>query len=641
MNQNECHNFLRLALKIANDKLLVCGTHAFSPKCRMYKFQVNNYQYVEDHQYSGQAIVPYDPNHNSTFVYIKEQSELLVGTVSDIAAHNALLYQLKVDLSNNTKGLRTPNNEGIFNHPQFVGSFIYKSYAYFWFREKAIESQDNNGEMQLYARVGRVCIKNKVSFTPSFDRFTTFLKARLNCSLTNNEFTTPFYFNEIQSISMVVEDEANDGLVFAVFHTTKSFLLSAICSYKLSQITNIFDEIRIKTQNSPNSKWDVNQKFYKKNNKEKPGRCNGNIQSLQDIAFLSKNPLIYDLIPSENHKPLLIEGPGKAAIISIDAYKHKISSVRNQLHYVLYIGRDDGSIAKVTFVNKATILIENVQVFAKNKPVIDLKIIDKPMRNVIIVVSRNEVAVIPTQHCHYKKTCSQCVGLRDPHCAWDIDNLQCINKKNWSDGNFVQNIIKGISEQCSNLMPMDLTNSIFYSDILLLQKQNKKLESKLGHDLKKNNNNDSINISNFVSYSTTNLSFVIIFLIVSLFVGFMIGYKVSKWQLLNILANRPVSSNRSENSYNSLVQNPANKKNESILNENNYIPIRRNSSINSANDIQINEIYGNHIPFTGSHSHAGSGFSTPRREARNIIISPDNQADSSALSDYKIKKVYL
>lgn len=45
---------------------------------------------------------------------------------------------------------------------------------------------------------------------------------------------------------MIVDDETDDGLVYAVFHTSKSFLLSAICIYRLSQITNIFDEIRIK-----------------------------------------------------------------------------------------------------------------------------------------------------------------------------------------------------------------------------------------------------------------------------------------------------------------------------------------------------------------------------------------------------------
>lgn len=74
-------------------------------------------------------------------------------------------------------------------------------------------------------------------------------------------------------------------------------------------------------------------------------------------------------------------------------------------------------------------LVENVQVFEKNKPITALKIIEEPLHNVIVVVSRNEVAVVPIQHCNHQKTCSHCVGLRDPHCAWDIDNLKCVNKR--------------------------------------------------------------------------------------------------------------------------------------------------------------------------------------------------------------------
>lgn len=112
--------------------------------------------------------------------------------------------------------------------------------------------------------------------------------------------------------------------------------------------------------------------------------------------------------------------------------------------------------------------------------------------------------------------------------------------------------------------------------------------------------------------------------------------------MLNILSDRPTSSSKSSNSYNSLVQSSNNKGNELVLNDSIYIPFRRNLSINSANDVQNEETYGNHLPLTLSHSHAGSGFSTPRREARNaVIISSENQADSSAFSDYKVKKVYL
>jgi hypothetical protein len=36
--------------------------------------------------------------------------------------------------------------------PDFVGSFAYKEHIYFWYREKAAESVDNNQERQTYSR---------------------------------------------------------------------------------------------------------------------------------------------------------------------------------------------------------------------------------------------------------------------------------------------------------------------------------------------------------------------------------------------------------------------------------------------------------------------------------------------------------
>jgi hypothetical protein len=44
-----------------------------------------------------------------------------------------------------------------FLGPDFVGSFIYREHVYFWYREKAAESVDNNNERHVYSRVARVC----------------------------------------------------------------------------------------------------------------------------------------------------------------------------------------------------------------------------------------------------------------------------------------------------------------------------------------------------------------------------------------------------------------------------------------------------------------------------------------------------
>jgi hypothetical protein len=38
--QAECQNFIRVIAKTDKQRMLICGTHAFKPKCRHYKYKV-------------------------------------------------------------------------------------------------------------------------------------------------------------------------------------------------------------------------------------------------------------------------------------------------------------------------------------------------------------------------------------------------------------------------------------------------------------------------------------------------------------------------------------------------------------------------------------------------------------------------
>ena len=56
-----------------------------------------------------QAISPYDPRHNSTAVYVPETEEIYVGTVSDFAGNDPLIYRRSV--SRRPEGLRTQRDD--------------------------------------------------------------------------------------------------------------------------------------------------------------------------------------------------------------------------------------------------------------------------------------------------------------------------------------------------------------------------------------------------------------------------------------------------------------------------------------------------------------------------------------------------
>lgn len=57
--------------------------------CRDYGVHAGNYTILKEK--GGQAMCPYDPRHNSTFVYV--DGELYTGTVADFAGMDPIIYR--------------------------------------------------------------------------------------------------------------------------------------------------------------------------------------------------------------------------------------------------------------------------------------------------------------------------------------------------------------------------------------------------------------------------------------------------------------------------------------------------------------------------------------------------------------------
>lgn len=71
---------------------------------------------------------------------------------------------------------------------------------------------------RVYSRIARMCKNDVGGQTMLRDNWTTFIKARLNCSLPGDY---PFYFDEIQGMTYLPDE----GLVYATF-TTPRYLTS-------------------------------------------------------------------------------------------------------------------------------------------------------------------------------------------------------------------------------------------------------------------------------------------------------------------------------------------------------------------------------------------------------------------------------
>ena len=97
----------------------------------------------------------------------------------------------------------------ILTEPNFVAAFDIGLFAYFFLRENAVEHDCGR---TVYSRVARVC-KNDVGGRFLLeDTWTTFMKARLNCSRPGE---VPFYYHELQSAFHLPEQD----LIYGVFTT--------------------------------------------------------------------------------------------------------------------------------------------------------------------------------------------------------------------------------------------------------------------------------------------------------------------------------------------------------------------------------------------------------------------------------------
>lgn len=439
-SEEDCHNYIRVGAKIDEDKLLICGTNAYKPLCRHYKF--NDGKNMVEKEMEGQGWCPYDPNHNSSAVYT--DGHLYTATVADFGGVESIIYR---------DPLRTERSDlKQLNDANFVSSMSYKDYVLFFFREAAVE-YINCGKV-IYSRVGRVCKRDKGGPHQFGDRWTSFIKVRLNCSIPGDY---PFYFNEIQSTSEIVEGMYGSNgptkLIYGIFTTpSNSIGGSAVCAFSLDSIMNIFDEGAFKEQENMNSNW-LKVPPSKVPN-PRPGKCVNDSRTLPDVSvnFVKTHTLMDDAVFSFV-QPLLVRVSlrNRFSAVTVDP---QVKTITGQPMDVLFIGTDDGRIMKAVNRggdNPKAIFTEEIHVGNAHLAIKSLAIVrpnGEPPK--LIIITHDFIHAIPLYRCSKVLSCRECVAIQDPYCAWDVQNNLCVAhalhpgpKKN-----FLQNVARGSHHAC-------------------------------------------------------------------------------------------------------------------------------------------------------------------------------------------------
>ncbi|XP_010294986.1 PREDICTED: semaphorin-5A-like, partial [Phaethon lepturus] len=236
-SKEECQNYIRVLL-VGGNHLFTCGTNAFTPICT--NRTLSNLTEIHD-QISGMARCPYSPQHNSTAL-LTSSGELYAATAMDFPGRDPAIYRSLGALP----PLRTAQyNSKWLNEPNFVSSYDIGNFTYFFFRENAVEHDCGK---TVFSRAARVCKNDIGGKFVLEDTWTTFMKARLNCSRPGE---IPFYYNELQSTFFLPELD----LIYGIFTTNvNSIAASAVCVFNLSAITQAFNG-PFKYQENSRSAW--------------------------------------------------------------------------------------------------------------------------------------------------------------------------------------------------------------------------------------------------------------------------------------------------------------------------------------------------------------------------------------------------
>ncbi|XP_034474317.1 semaphorin-1A isoform X2 [Drosophila innubila] len=531
-DEEACQNYIRIMVVPSPGRLFVCGTNSFRPMCNTYV--INDSNYTLEATKNGQAVCPYDPRHNSTSVLA--DNELYSGTVADFSGSDPIIYR---------EPLQTEQYDSLsLNAPNFVSSFTQGDFVYFFFRETAVEFI--NCGKAIYSRVARVCKWDKGGPHRFRNRWTSFLKSRLNCSIPGDY---PFYFNEIQSASNLVEGQygsMSSKLIYGVFNTpTNSIPGSAVCAFALQDIADTF-EGQFKEQSGINSNWlPVNNA---KVPEPRPGSCHNDSRTLPDptLNFIKTHSLMDENVPAFFGQPILVRTSTiyRFTQIAVDA---QIKTPGGKTYDVIFVGTDHGKIIKSVNAESAdsaekvtSVVIEEIDVLPKSEPIRNLEIVrtmqyDQPKDGSyddgkLIIVTDSQVIAIQLHRCHNDKitSCSECVALQDPYCAWDKIAGKCRSHgaPRWLEENyFYQNVATGQHAAC----PSGKINSKdanvgeqkgFRNDMDLLDSRRQSKDQETIDNIDKNFE-DIINAQYTVE---TLVMAVLAGSIFSLLVGFFTGY---------------------------------------------------------------------------------------------------------------------
>uniref|UniRef100_A0ACB8EN42 Uncharacterized protein n=1 Tax=Sphaerodactylus townsendi TaxID=933632 RepID=A0ACB8EN42_9SAUR len=426
---SECFNYIRLMEPLNRTHIYACGTSAYHPVCalinRGWRSEEYLFRMVPRSLEPGKGKCPYDPRQNSMAVLIN--NTLYAGVHVDFMGTDAALFRTMGP----RPAVRTEQHDSRWLYdPVFLHAHVIPDSSdhnddklYFFFREKALEGAVGPA---VLARVGRVCLNDDGGQRSLVNKWTTFLKARLVCSVVGEDGVETF-FDELRDVFLLPTQDEKHPLLYGVFSTLGSvFRGSAVCVYSMADIRTVFNG-PFAHKEGHNYQWGP---YTGRVPYPRPGACPGGtftpgLRSTREfsdelVTFVRNHPLMYNSVYPLQRRPLLVRTnvPYSFTTLAVDL----VDAVDGR-YEVLFLGTDRGTVQKVIVLPQEhgvleELTLEEVEVFRSPAPVKTLWISSK--RQQLYVSSDVGVSQLSLHRCReYGEACADCCLARDPYCAWD------------------------------------------------------------------------------------------------------------------------------------------------------------------------------------------------------------------------------
>lgn len=407
--EENCHNYIKVLLSYGH-KLFACGTHAFKPECSWR--EIESISTVTD-WVPGVANCPFDPHSNVTAL-LAANGEYYAGTPTDFTSSDTAISRNRGASNHDMGTFRTPQYDfSWLNEPEFVGSFEDDLYVYFVFREIAVEFM-NCGKI-IYSRIARVCKNDSGGVPPMRDRWSTFLKARLKCSVMGQY---SFDYNEVQSMEYLPQEKI---LVTTFTTPVNSITGSAVCVYNISDIYAAF-EGPYKVQDSPTSTWE--QRSLSTQAREHY-KCITDSRTNEATLEYHNYRLMYEPIQPISGEPVYRVTSERLTHVTVDVTSAK--NVERQL--VVFTATQSGFVLKLAVLPRfdGACLVEkwNLRDEKGGFVVRAMQFVKNTMS--VYIGTETGVVRIGSSRCSRFQSRAGCVAAADPHCGWDDARELCVS----------------------------------------------------------------------------------------------------------------------------------------------------------------------------------------------------------------------